>query len=183
MERFIIEHCSPTLASLKTANLFNYVFDTETELYSYLRELNKKLSGKGVKATLLRKTERSALVYLFREKKLQQDLEQPGVRQFMRQYGYENPSAKQAVAGLRKRFAEGEGFPHEIGLFLGYPLGDVIGYIENAGRNSKCSGCWKVYCNECEAMKMFARFDKCKAVYRRLFTEGKKTVDQLTVAV
>ena len=97
MERFIIEHCSPTLASLKTANLFNYMFDTETELYSYLRELNKKLSGKGVKATLLRKTERSALVYLFREKKLQQDLEQPGVRQFMRQYGYENPSAKQAV--------------------------------------------------------------------------------------
>ena len=183
MEKFIIEHCSPTLASLKTANLFNYVFNTEAELYRYLRELNQKLSGKGVKATLLRKTERSALVYLFREKKLQRDLEQPGVAQFMRAYGYESPTAKQAVSMLRKRFAEGNEFPHEIGLFLGYPLGDVIGYIENAGRNSKCSGCWKVYCNECEAMKMFARFDKCKAAYRRLFLEGKKTVDQLTVAV
>lgn len=101
----------------------------------------------------------------------------------MRQYGYENPTAKQAVAMLRKRFATDDGFPHEIGLFLGYPLGDVMGYIENAGRNSKCSGCWKVYCNECEAMKLFAKFDKCKNVYRQLFAEGRRSVAQLTVTV
>ncbi len=183
MERLIIEHCSPTLASIKTANLFNYTFETEAELYGYLRDLNQNLSKKGVTATLLRKGEKTALVYLYRRKKLQEDLEKPGVREFMRTYGYDNPTANQAITMLRKRFAEGNGFPHEIGLFLGYPLGDVIGYIENAGRNSKCSGCWKVYCNECEAMKLFARFDKCKAAYRQLFLDGKKTVDQLTVAV
>ena len=183
MEKFLIEHCSPTLASLKTANLFNYIYESDQELYGYLRKLNRQLSEKGLKVTILRKYDHSALVYVYREKKLQSDLEQPGVRGFMMQYGYtQNPTANQAVAMLRKRFAEGNGFPHEIGLFLGYPLGDVIGYIENAGRNSKCSGCWKVYCNECEAMKMFAKFDKCKDVYRRLFHEG-KTVSQLTVAV
>jgi len=184
MEKFLIEHCSPTLASLKTANLFNYTYGNDQELYGYLREMNRQLSEKGLKVTILRKYAHSALVYVYREKKLQADLEKPGVRGFMMQYGYtQNPTANQAVAMLRKRFAEGNGFPHEIGLFLGYPLGDVIGYIENAGRNSKCSGCWKVYCNECEAMKMFAKFDKCKDVYRRLFHEGKKTVTQLAVAV
>ena len=183
MEKFLIEHCSPTLASLKTANLFNYKYQDEVELYGYLRDLNRQLSVKGVRATLLRKYDHSALVYVFRESKLQNDLDQPGVKQFMRQYGYDNPTAKQAVAMLRKRFATGDGFPHEIGLFLGYPLGDVIGYIENAGRNSKCSGCWKVYCNECEAMKLFAKFDKCKNVYRQLFAEGRRSVEQLTVAV
>ena len=183
MEKFLIEHCSPTLASLKTANLFNYKYTDEGELYGYLRNLNHQLSVKGVRATLLRKYDHSALVYVFRESKLQNDLDQPGVKQFMRQYGYDNPTAKQAVAMLRKRFATDDGFPHEIGLFLGYPLGDVIGYIENAGRNSKCSGCWKVYCNECEAMKLFAKFDKCKNVYRQLFAEGRRSVEQLTVAV
>lgn len=183
MEKFLIEHCSPTLASLKTANLFNYTYDNVQELYGYLRVLNRQLSKKGVSVSILRKYDHSALVYVYREKKLQEDLEKPGVREFMTKYGYtENPTANQAVAFLRKRFAEDNGFPHEIGLFLGYPLGDVIGYIENAGRNSKCSGCWKVYCNECEAIKLFAKFDKCKSVYRRLFREG-KTVSQLTVAV
>ena len=82
---------------------------------------------------------------------------------------------------MKLRFHEDGAFPHEIGLFLGYPLGDVMGFIENAGRNSKCSGCWKVYCNECEAIKLFARFDKCREVYKRLFKQGKSLL-QLTVA-
>ena len=36
-------------------------------------------------------------------------------------------------------------FPHEIGIFLGYPLADVAGFIRNKGRNCKCIGTWKVY--------------------------------------
>ena len=74
-----------------------------------------------------------------------------------------------------------EDFPHEIGIFLGYPLGDVIGFIDNAGKNSRCTGCWKVYCNECEAMRTFARFDKCRAVYQKMWAKGRSIV-QLTVA-
>ena len=72
-------------------------------------------------------------------------------------------------------------FPHEIGVFLGYPLEDVIGFIKNSGQNSICTGCWKVYYNECEALKLFKRYKKCREVYQRLFKQG-KTVLQLTVA-
>lgn len=183
MEKYLIEHCSPTLASLKTANLFNYIFESEEELYGYLRGLNRKLSAKGVSVTILRKEEKSALVYVYREKKLEEDLSKPGVKAFLAKAGYaaEHMTALSAIRFLRSRVAAKEGFPHEIGLFLGYPLGDVIGFIENAGRHSKCSGCWKVYCNECEAVRLFAKFDKCKAVYKRLFCQGKSVV-QLTVA-
>lgn len=28
LERYLIEHCSPTLASIKTANLFNMPYDS-----------------------------------------------------------------------------------------------------------------------------------------------------------
>ena len=60
-------------------------------------------------------------------------------------------------------------------------LNDVIGFIKNAGQNCKCVGCWKVYCNECEAIKAFARFKKCTSVYVRLWNQG-RSVRQLTVA-
>ena len=66
-------------------------------------------------------------------------------------------------------------------FILGYPLGDVIGFIKNAGQNCKCVGCWKVYCNECEAIKAFERFKKCTNVYVRLWNQG-RSVRQLTVA-
>ena len=81
-----------------------------------------------------------------------------------------------ALAHLKERLAGQEGFPHEIGLFLDYPLGDVIGFIENAGHNFKCSGCWKVYCNECEAVKLFARYKKCRDVYLRLWHQGRSVL-------
>ena len=76
------------------------------------------------------------------------------LRTFIKKYGYESTDPAYALERLRSRLAQREDFPHEIGLFLGYPLGDVIGFIKNAGQNCKCVGCWKVYCNECEAIRL-----------------------------
>ena len=73
---------------------------------------------------------------------------------------------------LRLRLAQSEEFPHEIGVFLGYPLPDVIAYIRNGGRNCLCCGCWKVYFDEHGARRTFARFRKCREVYARLFAQG-----------
>ena len=60
-------------------------------------------------------------------------------------------------------------------------LEDVKGFIENGGRNCLSCGCWKVYSNECEALKAFERYEKCKAVYQRLFASG-CPLTRLTVA-
>lgn len=122
-----------------------------------------------------------ALLYLFRPARLQQDLDQPGARSLLARYGYRAFQAEEALAQLQTRLREQGGFPHEIGLFLGYPLGDVAGFIRNRGKNCKCSGCWKVYCNELEAQKRFAQIQKCRQVYTRLWTQG-RSLWQLTVA-
>ena len=87
-----------------------------------------------------------------------------------------------ALDCLARRIEADNGqFPHEIGLFLGYPVEDVHGFIVNGGKNFCCSGCWKVYCNQCEKEKLFRRYKKCGAVYLRLFQNG-RSVWQLTVA-
>ena len=109
------------------------------------------------------------------------DLQKDGVAQFLSEYGYQNTNLGYALNRLKLRLKENESFPHEIGIFLGYPLGDVIGFILNEGKNCKCSGCWKVYCNEYETMKLFAQFQKCREIYTHLWNNG-KTVWQLTVA-
>ena len=86
-----------------------------------------------------------------------------------------------AMMRTKRRLFENRSFPHEIGLFLGYPLDDVIGFIRNEGRNCKYTGFWKVYCNEEEAARIFEKFRKCRDVYMRLWQQG-KSVLQLTVA-
>lgn len=195
IEKLLIEHCSPTLASLKTANLFSVPYaqlygdangdadQSNKECYRQLANINQKLRHKGITLTILKNDGKHVLIYAYRRAKLAQDLQKPGVFDFMKTYGYQDMDELHAIKRLRTRFEERKEFPHEIGLFLGYPLGDVIGYIENAGQNTKCAGCWKVYCNECETMKLFARFKKCKTIYERLWKEGIRTITELTVAV
>lgn len=179
LDRYLIEHCSPTLASLKTASLFTYRF-TE-DLDNTLATWNALFAEKGISLLALRRTAQTALIYVCRHNRLAEDLQRPGVEAMLTSFGYTDLSVAGALEHLRRRLAESDAFPHEIGLFLGYPVEDVLGFIENAGMNCKCSGCWKVYCNECEAVKTFARFKKCREVYRRLWQEG-RSIQKLTVA-
>ena len=73
---------------------------------------------------------------------------------------------------MARRLSCGGGFPPPIGVFLGYPLGDVEGFIANRGRNFTCCGCWKSYGDPDAARRHFAQLNKCTAVYLRLFHSG-----------
>ena len=53
------------------------------------------------------------------------------------------PDCDGMLRQLSRRLCCEADFPHEIGVFLGYPLTDVVGFIENQGRNFTCCGCWK----------------------------------------
>ena len=112
---------------------------------------------------------------------LEQDLLKPGVMEFLRKYGYENSKSGDCLTRLKNRFDTADGFHHEIGLFLDYPLPDVTCFIEQGGKNCKCWGVWKVYSNEKETKALFDRFRKCTEVYRKVFARG-RTLAQLTVA-
>lgn len=181
LEKQLIEYCSPTLASLKTANLFTYQYTDENELTDSVREWNGQMAAKGIFLTVLRRKDHAALIYVCRYSKLAEDMRQPGTEAFLRQCGYEKMDLPSILEKLSKKLQSEEAFPHEIGLFLGYPLEDVVGFIVNAGRNYAFRGYWKVYTNVTETARMFEKYKKCKSVYERLWKEG-RTVWQLTVA-
>ena len=92
--------------------------------------------------------------------------------------GYRLPEAGEApdvgnmLTQLSRKLCCSAEFPHEIGVFLGYPLGDVVGFIENRGKNFTCCGCWKSYGDPDAAQKHFDQLSKCTAVYLRLFHSG-----------
>ncbi|MBR2572316.1 MAG: DUF3793 family protein [Clostridia bacterium] len=179
LERAIIDHASPTLARLKLGSLFN--FRIEEGFFSEYASLRDQLRGKGVTLSILKANQGKALIYVYRAAELEKTLRDREVQRLLKNYGYGRFDAQGALEALRARLNAADLFPHEIGIFLGYPLEDVLGFIENGGRNCLSCGCWKVYSNECEALKAFERYEKCKAVYRRLFASG-CPLSRLTVA-
>ncbi len=182
LEEKIIEHCAPTLAGMKTANMFNYPYTDHRSLYEELDRVNALLAAKDVHIEVLRFTQKNALLYVFRKKKLAADLLRDGVPELLGRYGYRSTQADECLDRLRDRLAESPCFPHEIGVFLDYPLADVTGFIEQGGKNCKCCGIWKVYCNERETLKLFDKFRRCTQVYRRTFAAG-RSLSQMTVPV
>ena len=180
-EEFLVRNCAPTLAGLKTANLFSCPCAGREELARSVRQLNGRLNGKGLRIVPLRFSQGRALIYLYRPGRLQADMADAQAARMLRELGYDPENSNRCLVRLSQRLRQSEEFPHEIGLFLGYPLGDVIGFIENHGQNCLCSGVWKVYTNPEAAAGAFRKFSKCTRVYRRLFFGGQRNVEQLTV--
>ena len=83
LEKYIIDLCSPTLASLKTASLINCYFINEKQLEKDMAELNLLLNGKGIKIQTLRKSKKSVLIYVYRIDMLAKDLSAVDVGKFI----------------------------------------------------------------------------------------------------
>lgn len=181
MERQLIEHCAPTLAGIKCASLFNYFHKGETIVREELQKINELLNGKGVFAEVLIWREQAALVYVYRKNMLNTVLKSRGAGELLKKYGYADCEVESCLEHLKYRVKNSPCFPHEIGVFLGYPLEDVAGFIENKGKNCESCGMWKVYCNKEEKDLLFEKFKKCKEVYRRVFFAG-RGLFQMTVS-
>lgn len=180
-ESDIIRNCAPTLAGIKTGNLFACPYESRDVLLNFLRQLNDRLGSKGLRAVPLRFSDRKALIYLYRPGKLAADLSDSAAARLLREQGYCPGSCERCVGELARKLRSQAEFPHEIGLFLGYPPEDVCGFIENRACGCKCVGCWKVYGDEAAARKKFDQYKKCSRVYRQRWEQG-SSIERLTVA-
>lgn len=180
-EEALIRYCSPTLAGIKTGSLFNCAYRSRAELSSFLSYWNITLREKGVRLIPLRAKEGKALIYVYRPSQLRSILQEEDTRDLLEERGYCSQSCAACLTHLIRRLSQSRDFPHEIGLFLGYPCEDVRGFIDNKAACAKCVGCWKVYGDEKKAQKQFERFKKCTRIYQQQWTDG-KPLTRLTVA-
>ena len=180
-DELVIRHCAPTLASIKTANLFSCFFSNRQEMQEHVRNLTLRLKGKGLRVLPLWFKENRGLIYVYRPGKLSKDLRNELAESLLKNCGYSCTDENACLRKLIERLNQLSDFPHEIGLFLGYPPEDVDGFI-NRRDESKCCGCWKVYGDVDSAQKLFARYRKCTEIYCKLCQEG-KSLEKLTVAV
>ena len=156
-------HSAPTLLGVKCANLISFDKNEQT-LTEYFHEYKGKLSENGLVALQLCKCRERTLLYIYNEKMLTAWLNMPQVQNFLSEYGYTcDMSIDEMLRRLSSRMSCGS-FPHEIGVFLGYPIDDVRGFINNQGKNCLLCGYWKVYDNAEKAQQTFETYDRCRDI-------------------
>lgn len=179
VEKLLALHCAPALAGVKPSNLFTLHFSEGRPEARELREAAESLLVCGVKTEILCECERYALVLVYREELLAAAMG-PEAEDFLADYGYKRGlTLAEKIARLRPRLGKCGEFPHEIGIFLGYPVEDVRGFIANEGRNFKACGAWKVYGDGERAAGLFESYRRCTEYFCAMIERGARIV-QLT---
>lgn len=173
-EAVLVRQCAPTLAGMKPGSIFCFNHSPLEVSRQKVCQWNKQLAPFGLTVQILleRPSSSSVIVFVYRHNRLEQMLSDDAYQSFLAQAGYERTNLDDLLEQLAQRLRTQPEFPHEIGVFLGYPLRDVIGFIKNHGRNFTCCGFWKSYGDPAEMQVCFACYRRCIQTYVAMFEQG-----------
>lgn len=172
-DELIINHCAPALSGLKIANIFTYQYNSEEDIKKNIVLYNKLLNNRGINIAVIKYYDFRVIVYVYNRYRLENYIFRNDIFNFLKNYGYTSKNLYKSIDILKKRMQYYTVFPHEIGIFLGYPLLDIYGFINNYGKNSLYAGYWKVYHNKNDAVKTFNNYNKCRDFFMNTFLKGK----------
>ncbi len=163
--------------------------DTQVRLQASLQAMRftQRFGTRGVRCDVLTVGRGRALMLVSRAEGLQGLIDQADVAEFLAQAGLDVLGPRQLVRSLRLRMASFErarqgqsspadeseaAFPHEVGVVLGYPLGDVRAFIEHDGKDELACGVWKAYANPAQARRCWGEMRACRSAAMRRYACG-----------
>lgn len=166
---FIIHHAAITLHQEKVASLVVFSDVTsmsKTTWQKYKHQIEEELH---VRFFVLSSDEQREIVLFYNPKMLKETLNDEKHQKFLEMFGYDDFSIRGALNRLESRFDCV--CPHEIGLFLGYPVEDVKCFANCTG-TCLVTGYWKVFTDVESAVATFNRYDQIRNEYAILLKSG-----------
>ncbi len=152
---------APTIKGKKPSALLNFSVRRKnlfTLWHCYKQELCRELN---LEYFELKDGAESSTVLFYRRKMLEKYLDNRRNQEYLNSLGYQNAvTLEQKLQLLKRRFTST--CTHEVGIFLGIPVEDVEGFMENKGKHYLLSRYWKVYRNQERAELLFKIYDEAR---------------------
>lgn len=180
---FLVLEAAEVLAGVKPANLVQ-LRNRCQPCGRNLHQLWQKhgvalLEDSPLEALPLRRKASGDLMLFYSPALLQRYLHHPETTSFLRRQGYPSADLEEALSELKRRFRTQNDMPHEIGVFLGYPLKDVAGFM---GCSDKpCTACrqWRIYGDPAPSLRLSDRYADCRRSMAARLGEAKDPVELL----
>ena len=168
--RLIIQNA----AVLKGKRISGMLFLNDKEL----ARISMKLHNTNISLIILCTCKKRHLVMVYRAKELEEHLRSKEVSDYLGEVGYRRDDFISNLIRLHQRmngfYNKMKEFPHEVGVFLGYPICDIKGFLENKGERYLHSGYWKIYGNLEETRKKFLSYDEAREIAIDEFLSGRE---------
>jgi hypothetical protein len=177
--------CAEVLAGVKPANLISLGNRPQVcgrNLYQLWQSHHEELASRLADLTIkvLQTRERALLLLCYNNSHLERNLAHAGIRTLLHKAGYEADSSIEALLGELSRRIENNGsFPHEIGLFIGYPAKDVAAFMGLIKLPFTCQCLWKIYGNPDKSLGLAEQFRCCRQRMGAILVTGKQAALQL----
>lgn len=170
--------CSEVLAGVKPANLISLVNRTRScgrNLYQLWQSHNEGLAARlGDLTFKVLQTRQGALLLLcYNQGHLERHLSHAGIRTLLHKSGYRADATCAALLDeMCSRIGANDSFPHEIGLFIGYPAKDVAAFMGMVKLPFACQGPWKIYGNPDQSLCLAEQYRCCRRRMSAVLSSG-----------
>ena len=164
----IYEMIGPVLLGIKSGELVNFSKEDKS-LYKNKEQIKKTIDKSRIVEYREVKTPLGCTkIFFYHGKLLEKILSEEENQDFLESLGYPKDSNYESYIGLLIKRIEERGIPHEIGLFLGYPLKDVKGFMGDKSLKLVKTKGWKVYGNSLESDLLYKKIAESKKLFKGL---------------
>lgn len=165
----LVDLIGATMVGVKPAELLNIPLnkggtknsDWEEFRVCFLRDNNIKLRE-------IKKQNERVQVLFYHTTALNNALCNNANLKFLRSLGYPEQYSVEGYVDFLVNRLNRKDFPHEIGIFLGYPFKDVLGYIGHPSLKLVNINGWRIYGNDKLSNKRYQSFVQARTKVREL---------------
>ena len=163
IEKFLIFNGSLVIAGAKPSATITLKKNKDNIYDKWIKYGEQFLKSIGLEYIDLRETESALIILVYNDNKLREVLHNDTNREFLNKMGYiESDDCKEYLAHLNMRYQQYK-CPHELGIFLGFPIDDVIDFMECTSKKCLACGYWLVYNDLDKSNEIFKKYDRIKS--------------------
>ncbi|MGV3024150.1 DUF3793 family protein [Clostridium thermobutyricum] len=172
LEKYLLFTLSPVIGGLKPSSTITLSYDKkEYSIWSnYKKEFLEILK---LKEIVLRKGTKAEIILIYNEENLLNCINKKDNREFLNKLGYDLTLTLEENLDILVYRYEKYHCPHELGVFLGIPIEDVIDFMECSDKKCLMCGYWKVFNNYNNAKDIFNKYDISKNIMIKSIEENK----------
>ena len=170
--KWLTVELAPTILGEKPATLLTFADSRRFPRQTFWRKYGAVfLRGATIKWTVVRETKSCLTILFYHPHSLASWIRQTDHCRFLAEFGYKPEcSLCETMECLRSRYQSG--CPHEIGLLLGIPLKDVLGFMGRGEECLSCRGMWCIYGDPGPSIQVMAKIDASKMYAAGLLNNG-----------
>lgn len=179
--KWILELLGPVILGSKPSEILNISVNDNNKEYKIKEIKSFFKSCTRLNYEILYKDNGEIKILFINKEALSETLKNKKCVNFLKFIGYPNYyTLDNYINFLLHKLKEDE-FPHEIGIFLGYPLKDVVGFMGYGNYELKKTKYWRVYGNPEISDKIYNKFLEDRKKMRNILE--KKSLDRIKKVV